>query len=82
MPKLLGFDVWVEMEGTKLQEYNTEANGNGTEISCWIPCEAGKVSLFDSAEVRLTFSAVRIFGLDALYPKNWSANHIINCYSI
>ena len=44
MPKLLGFDVWVEMEGVKLPEYKAETKNDEREISCWIPCETGKVS--------------------------------------
>ena len=52
MPELLGFDVWVEMERVKLQEYKAETSNNGTEVSCWIPCEAGKVRVARSARLK------------------------------
>ncbi|KAJ2915223.1 hypothetical protein MD484_g5218, partial [Candolleomyces efflorescens] len=41
MPKLSGVDMWIEMEGVKLPEYQTQTNGE-SEVSCWIPCETGK----------------------------------------
>jgi hypothetical protein len=43
MPKLLGFDVWIEMEGVKLPEYKAQTKNGEREVSCWISCETGKV---------------------------------------
>lgn len=44
MPLLQDFEAWVEVGGTKLQEYKVEENATRTEAVCWIPCEPGKVS--------------------------------------
>ena len=41
MPELKGFDVWVEVNGVRLEEYKIEASGD--KVACWIPSEAGKV---------------------------------------
>ncbi|RXW19613.1 hypothetical protein EST38_g6250 [Candolleomyces aberdarensis] len=40
MPELKGFDVWVEVNGVRLQEYKVETGPDNA--ACWIPSEVGK----------------------------------------
>ncbi|TEB33444.1 hypothetical protein FA13DRAFT_1789893 [Coprinellus micaceus] len=42
MPDLLGFKVWIEMQGHKLEEYGPErTEGVEDEIACWVPGDIG-----------------------------------------
>ena len=42
MPDLLGFKVWIEMQGRKLEEYSLErTEGVENEIACWVPGDIG-----------------------------------------
>ena len=45
MPNILGFDVALVMEGTRLEEYGVqESEESGIPVvTCWVPSEAGKV---------------------------------------
>ena len=59
MPKFAGMEVWIEMEGTRLEEYKVEEEGD--RIECWVPCEAGKVCHqldVHHRNVHLTFHAL------------------------
>jgi hypothetical protein len=58
MPELKGFDVWVEVNGVRLEEYKVEASGD--KVACWIPSEAGKVNRLIS---RWKFFANTLLGL-------------------
>ena len=46
MPRHGNFEVYVECEGTRTEEYGTVVKGNVTVpvVSCWIESEVGKVS--------------------------------------
>ena len=43
MPALEGFKAWIEVNGYTVREYGIDALDDETGVSCWIPCEIGKV---------------------------------------
>jgi hypothetical protein len=43
MPGILNYSAWIEVDGKKLPEYDVQYSENGTQATCWIPSEAGKV---------------------------------------
>lgn len=59
MPRLDHYEVWISVDGKKLPEYGIHhhSEADPTEITCWIPSQAGKVcqyfwlvSVSDSSE--------------------------------
>ncbi|TFK27433.1 hypothetical protein FA15DRAFT_666307 [Coprinopsis marcescibilis] len=42
MPEFVGFDVGLEIEGKRLDEFGTELDLAQKKKSCWVACEAGK----------------------------------------
>ncbi|KJA14690.1 hypothetical protein HYPSUDRAFT_48907 [Hypholoma sublateritium FD-334 SS-4] len=42
MPAAGHISAWVQVNGIRLPEYGTTVSADGTEVSCWIPSEAGK----------------------------------------
>jgi len=45
MPKFEGFETCIEIDGKRLEEYQTQTEkGDPTRVVCWIASEAGKVS--------------------------------------
>ncbi|KAJ3545783.1 hypothetical protein NMY22_g2308 [Coprinellus aureogranulatus] len=44
MPIHLGFTIWMEVEGSKLKEFKIEHDESRKTVTCWVPCQSGKVS--------------------------------------
>ncbi|TEB33467.1 hypothetical protein FA13DRAFT_1730491 [Coprinellus micaceus] len=42
MPQIGGLEVWVEMEGARLEEFGIERDDTSNTVTCWIPCQEGK----------------------------------------
>jgi len=42
MPTAGHLSAWVQVNGIRLPEYAITINADGTEVSCWVPSEAGK----------------------------------------
>lgn len=43
MPQIGGLEVWIEMEGARLEEFGVERDDTSNTVTCWIPCQEGKV---------------------------------------
>jgi hypothetical protein len=50
MPTHLGFTVWMEVDGTKLEEYKIEQDESNSTVTCWVPCQSGKVRRIGSLD--------------------------------
>lgn len=51
MPEIEGLHVFVEVEGKRVDEYaversDSEGKGSANGVTCYIPCEAGKVGAY------------------------------------
>ena len=43
MPSLGGLDAWIEIEGTKADEFDIRTDRKEEVVTCWIASEVGKV---------------------------------------
>ncbi|KAF6755380.1 hypothetical protein DFP72DRAFT_1045520 [Ephemerocybe angulata] len=69
MPKCSGWDIWLEIEGKKLEEYGSKQekleDERAPSVTCWVPCEAGKEFRFGVAPP----------------PKPLKSNHLL-CFTV
>jgi hypothetical protein len=47
MPEISGaLSVWLEIDGVKVQEFGVETNNEANVVTCWVPCQTGKVWIY------------------------------------
>ncbi|PPQ92582.1 hypothetical protein CVT25_007274 [Psilocybe cyanescens] len=65
MPTIDNFSAWIQVDNQPLLEYQVEYSGGGTQVTCWIPSEAGKefqICYQDNVRTKTTRSVVKVDG--------------------
>jgi hypothetical protein len=63
MPQIGGLEVWVEMEGARLEEFGIERDDTSNTVTCWIPCQEGKVRNANLPRTQLWLKHFKAFRL-------------------